>query len=338
MILGISAALLLVLRRRLPVLVFASTTVLAVLLRDYELPVPALVALVTLADRSLRWALTGVVFYTAVMYTGQHSRIDFSPLLAVRTLELVWFMSGPIGLASAAVFLGRLLRTRRELARSMAELREAQEHERELHAQAVLARERVQLAREMHDVVSHQVSLIAVRAGALQVSTDSAETQEAARTIRKLSVATLDELRHMVTLLRASGSRDTEITPQPTAAQLTGLVEGSGLDARLVGEVPDDTSPAVQRAVYRIVQEALTNVRKHAPGATATVEIHRPGPGLDVTVTNSAPARPGLQLPSSQHGLIGLRERAENLGGTLISGPTPDGGYRLHAALPDRRH
>ncbi|MER7849342.1 histidine kinase [Kitasatospora sp. NPDC096077] len=337
LLLGVSAALLLLLRRRLPVPVFAGTAVLAVLAHEHH-PLAALVALLTLAERSSRWALTGLVCFTAAMYADQHAGIDFSPLLAVRALQHLWFLSGTLLPACAAVLLGRLLQTRRELARSMAGLHEAQEHERELHAQAVLARERAQLAREMHDVVSHQVSLIAVRSGALQVGTDSAETREAARTIRKLSVATLDELRHMVTLLRASGSRDTEITPQPGAAQLVDLVAGSGLGARLVGEVPDDTSPAVQRTVYRIVQEALTNVRKHAPGATATVEIHRPGPGLDVTVTNTAPTRPGLHLPSSHHGLIGLRERAENLGGTLTSGPTPDGGYRLHAALPDRRH
>ncbi|MFF2042788.1 sensor histidine kinase [Kitasatospora sp. NPDC058170] len=329
------AALALLLCRRYPVLVFAVTLLLMFLPQGASV-FPALLALSTLAERSLCWTLGSSAVYLVVdscRYWRTPSPYDLTadPLY-------VSHLTHSVLLVCAAVCLGRLCRARRDLARSLAELREAQEHQRELHAQAVLARERAQLAREMHDVVSHQVSLIAVRAGALQVGTGSADTREAARTIRKLSVTTLDELRHMVTLLRASGSRDTGIAPQPTIEQLADLVAGSGLDARLVGEVPADASAAVQRAVYRIVQEALTNVRKHAPGATAVVEICSLGPGVDVTVTNSAPTRPGLRLPSSRHGLIGLRERAENLDGTLTSGPTGTGGYRVHAALPNRKH
>ncbi|MFJ4185107.1 sensor histidine kinase [Kitasatospora sp. NPDC089509] len=324
-------ALALLLRRRYPVTVFAAV-LMASTVSKVDGTFPVLVALSILAEQSLRRALGGATAYLAVtsfVYWHRVSPYDLSadPLYALTLSQRAVF-------AAAAVFLGRLIQTRRELARSMAELREAQEHERELHAQAVLARERAQLAREMHDVVSHQVSLIAVQAGALQVGARSADTREAARTIRKLSVATLEELRHMVTLLRAAGSRDTEITPQPTPDQLAELVAGSGLDARLVGEVPGDAGSTVQRAVYRIVQESLTNVRKHAPGATAVVEIRRPAAALEVTVSNTAPTRPGLRLPSSGHGLIGLGERAESLGGTLVSGPTPDGGYRVHATLP----
>ncbi|CAN3983838.1 sensor histidine kinase [Kitasatospora purpeofusca] len=111
---------------------------------------------------------------------------------------------------------------------------------------------------------------------------------------------------------------------------------GSGLDARLVGEVPGGADAAVQRAVYRIVQEALTNVRKHAPGASAVVEVRETGAGLEVTVTNTAPTRPALRLPGSGLGLVGLRERAENLHGTLTCGTTADGGYRIHATVPAR--
>jgi len=132
------------------------------------------------------------------------------------------------------------------LARRLTEIEEAREHERALHAQAVLARERTQLAREMHDVVSHQVSLIAVQAGALQVAAKDAEAKEAARTIRSLSVTTLDELRTMVTLLRASGGSVTELTPQPTLADLHKLVESSGTQAQLAGELPPGVgSPAM---------------------------------------------------------------------------------------------
>ncbi|MCX4546285.1 sensor histidine kinase [Streptomyces sp. NBC_01565] len=325
---GIAAALAILVRRRLPVAVFVLTLV-ALAFASNVLAV--LIALFTLAEhaRRRRTLAVGVLLY-AVLANLQDAGegLTGSGFLIPVGYSL---MAG-----SAAVMLGQLVMTRRDLARRMAELHDVQEHQRDLHAQAALARERVQLAREMHDVVSHQVSLIAVHAGALQVSAESTGTKEAARTIRKLSTATLDELRHMVALLRASGSHTVGLAPQPTLVELADLIAGSGLDTRLVGRVPDDASAAVQRTAYRIVQEALTNARKHAPGATVLIELDHPGPGLDVTVTNTAPRRTALPLPSSQHGLIGLRERAENLGGTLISGPTPDGGYRIHAHIPLR--
>ncbi len=111
-------------------------------------------------------------------------------------------------------------------------------------------------------------------------------------------------------------------------------MDSSGIETRLTGELPPDLGASAQRAVYRTVQEALTNARKHAPGATATVELWQHGPDVGVTVTNSAPARPSLALPGSQQGLIGLRERAEILHGTLESGPTTEGGYRVSLCIP----
>jgi signal transduction histidine kinase len=167
---------------------------------------------------------------------------------------------------AAPVFLGQLMLRLREID-------EARDHERRLVAETTLARERAQLAREMHDVVSHQVGLIAVRAGALQVSTADPDAKDAASTIRRLSTDTLDELRHMVALLRASGSLATELIPQPTLAELERLIAGSGVEVRLDGSVPTGIGAHTQRAIYRTVQEALTNVRKHAPGATVTVHI-----------------------------------------------------------------
>ncbi|MFD4864799.1 sensor histidine kinase [Streptomyces sp. NPDC058412] len=113
-------------------------------------------------------------------------------------------------------------------------------------------------------------------------------------------------------------------------ALLDTLIADSGLEVTLTGEVPRDASPAVERAAYRTVQEALTNVRKHAPGSAVVVDFRRTGPALDVTVTNTTARHPALGLPSARHGLLGLRERAEHLGGALSHGPTPDGGYRLH--------
>ncbi|MBL1083983.1 two-component sensor histidine kinase [Streptomyces actinomycinicus] len=320
----------LLLRRRLPLTTFV-LTLPTTLVTDAVFA--TLAALYTLSSLSRH---RGLLVGCALTY----SIIDFLPWpwSTLRVGEL----AGPnlvhliytLGTAAAPVFLGQLVQAHRELSLRLAEITKAREHERLLTAQSVLAKERAQLAREMHDVVSHQVSLIAVQAGALQVAGGDAETKEAAATIRRLSVQTLDELRHMVSVLRASGSRPTELTPQPSLADLRTLVEGSGIDADLVTDLPDNVPATVQRAVYRTVQEALTNVRKHAPGARATIQVRRADGTIRTTVTNTAPVRPALPLPSAHHGLIGLRQRAELLGGTISSGPTPDGGYELLLELP----
>ncbi|MFJ9690806.1 sensor histidine kinase [Kitasatospora sp. NPDC101183] len=322
----------LALRRRYPLGVLLLTLPLA--LTQDDIALAPLVALFTLAENSRnRRLLTACAALTALALASSVPWLFGGLFEVTRTVTLVTFLYG-LATAAAAVLFGQLLQTRRDLEHQMAETEEAREHERLLHAQAVLARERAQLAREMHDVVSHQVSLIAVHAGALQVSSQDADAREAARTIRTLSVTTLDELRTMVRLLRASGGRDTELTPQPTLADLRRLVDSSGIETRLTGGLPAALGASAQRAVYRTVQEALTNARKHAPGATATVELWQDGAEVGVTVTNSAAARPSLALPGSQQGLIGLRERAEILHGTLDSGPTADGGYRIGLRIP----
>ncbi|MFI9172847.1 sensor histidine kinase [Streptomyces lincolnensis] len=314
-------------RRRFPLAVFLLTLPAGL---TQDVPIAVLVALFTLAERSRDRRLLAV----CVALSALASSTPWPPVAPVdRTMTLVFFVYG-LATAAAPVLFGQLLQAQRDLARRLAEIEEAREHERTLHAQAVLARERAQLAREMHDVVSHQVSLIAVRAGALQVATKDADAKEAARTIRSLSVTTLDELRTMVTLLRASGGHATELTPQPTLADLHKLVESSGTHTRLSGALPSTVGTPAQRALYRTVQEALTNVRKHAPGATARVELWQDGDDVGVTVTNSPPTRPSLSLPGSQHGLVGLRERADILHGTLEAGPAADGGYRVRLRIP----
>jgi signal transduction histidine kinase len=143
----------------------------------------------------------------------------------------------------------------------------------------------------------------------------------------------------MVNVLRASGSRPTELTPQPTPDQLADLVAGSAVNVRLDLGLPAgaELPPPVRRAIYRTVQEGLTNVRKHAPGSTALVEIRWDDGSIRTTVTNTAPTRPVLPLPSGQHGLAGLRQRANLLGGTLRAERTDDNGFRLDLRLPDNR-
>ncbi|OLZ63751.1 two-component sensor histidine kinase [Streptomyces sp. IMTB 2501] len=320
-------------RRRFPLPVFLLTLPASLMLDIVFAP---FAALFTLAERSRNRRLLVVC---AVLF-ALASALPWPPNDLTshdRTWTLVYFFY-TLATAAAPVLLGQLVQARRDLARRLVEIEEAREHERLLHSQAVLARERAQLAREMHDVVSHQVSLIAVQAGALQVAATDPDFREGARTIRSLSVDTLDELRHMVTLLRASGGRATELTPQPTLADLHKLVTTSGIDAALTGELPPEVSTTAQRAVYRTVQEALTNVRKHAPGASATVRLWRAddGTAFGVTVTNTPPTRPSLPLPGAHQGLIGLRERAELLGGTFESGPTADGGYEVTLGVPPR--
>jgi signal transduction histidine kinase len=329
LICSLAAASALMLRRRLPLLTLG-LTVPAALVSDAILA--TLIALYTLAalTRSralLVTAVTAVTFCFAVTW-------PLTDLPDQSGTDTAISLAYALAMAAAPAFLGQLVQARRDLSLRLAEISEVREHERLLTAQTVLATERAQLAREMHDVVSHQVSLIAVRAGALQVSTGDPTVREAATTIRRLTVQTLDELRHMVGVLRASGSLPTELTPQPTLAQLRDLVTGSGIEAQLDADIPDGLSSAVQRAIYRTVQEALTNVRKHAPGATATVEVRQVGDIVRTTITNTAPVRPALALPSAHHGLIGLRQRAELLNGTVECGRTPDGGYQLRLDLP----
>ncbi|QLY28327.1 two-component sensor histidine kinase [Nocardia huaxiensis] len=314
-------------RRRWPLAAFALTLPAIALT---ELLVAPAVALYTLGRRTRnRWLLAGcaIVAAVVVMASGPFdSDIPRTHLVVQGVYAAAW--------AAAPILFGQLVRARDELAQRLVEIEEVRDHERRLHAQAVLARERAQIGREMHDVVSHQVSLIAVRAGALMVAAPDSDTRDAARMIRELSVTTLDELRHMVTLLRASGSRTTELTPQPTLADLQALIESSGIPVEFDGALPADVTGAAQRTIYRTVQESLTNVRKHAPGATAAVRLWSDPDRFGVVVTNSPPTRTALALPGSGHGLIGLAERAELLNGQLLSGSTGEGGFRVELRLP----
>jgi signal transduction histidine kinase len=316
-------------RRRWPLIVFALTLPGAYLLGQSP---AALVALFTLAAASHRRWLIGTC---AVVLAGCMIW-PFGMDLMLLFSDSWWpaYAAYALAPAAAAAFLGQVVQARHELSARLEEITEAREHEQSMATQKVLSEERAQLAREMHDVVSHQVSLIAVRAGALQVSTGDAEARDAAATIRMLSVRTLDELRHMVNVLRAGGSGPTDLAPQPTLAQLADLVAGSGIEATLqIGSHPD-LEPAAERAIYRTVQESLTNVRKHAPGASAEVVLAHEAGAVQVTITSTAPTRPSVPLPSSRHGLLGLHQRAELLGGTLTWGATPGGGWRNTLTLP----
>lgn len=315
-------------RRRFPLAVFIATLPMPLLMGQSA---ASLIALFTVACATRnRWLLSGC----ALAYAG----LTIAPWWGGGDIlaESAWPVWGVYSLApaGAAVFLGQLLQTKQELSRRLEEISEVREHEQVLATQKVLSQERAHLAREMHDVVSHQVSLIAVRAGALQVSTQEAAAKEAAETIRTLAGRTLDELRHMVSVLRAGGGTDNGLAPQPTLDQLGELVDNAGMEARLeTGPLPE-LSPPVQRAIYRTVQEALTNARKHAPGAAVRVRVAQDSAAVLAEVVNAAPNRPVVPLPSAKHGLIGLKQRAELLGGAFEAGPTDTGGWRVALRVP----
>ncbi|KAK1181226.1 histidine kinase [Streptomyces sp. NBS 14/10] len=345
------AAAALLLRRRLPMTVFLAT--LPGILIGYVWFAPMIAMYTVAARRPDRRLLAFSALLLAIAHFVPWPVSDFEPTAyRENTLTLIDACVTSVG----PIALGLLVRTRSELAARIAELTHSRRHADELLAQQVLSTERARLAREMHDVVAHQVSLISLQAGAVQISAADTQARESARTIRELSVRTLDELRHMVGVLRAAGGDLEELTPQPCLADLPRLIELSALDVDYEADYGEGVleglgqSEAVERAVFRIVQEALTNVRKHAPGARVRVRVSEAsavgaegdGKGvreLRVEVRNGAPdataTAPGL--PGGGHGLIGLRERAQLLGGTLEAHPLPDGGFAVRARLPGVR-
>jgi signal transduction histidine kinase len=234
--------------------------------------------------------------------------------------------------AGMPIAIGLLIGARAELSQRLGELAASRGRERRLRDDAVRAEERARLAREMHDVVSHDITLIAMQAGVLATAPDAAEAQQTARVIRQLSTRTLEELRSLVGVLRSGVGDD---GPQPGIGELHQLVNGSAVRVRLsMDGVPERLPEKVSAATYRTVQECLTNVRKHAPGAAATVLIAGKDGTLSVEVSNEPPTRPRTQFPSGGHGLIGLAERARLLGGSFETSPTEDGGFRVRACYP----
>ncbi len=246
-------------------------------------------------------------------------------------LEVVTFL---VLLHVALVAVGMLIRSQRMLVRSWAErARQAEEGQR-MHVEQARLAERERIAREMHDVLAHRISLLAVHAGALEVRRDApAEERDAAGVIRRCAYDALEDLRQVIGMLREQPESD---RPQPTLGDVPALVEqsreaGTTVDLELTGgePVPD----RVGRHAYRIVQEALTNARKHAPGSPVRVAVRgRAEDGLVVEVGNAL--TPGGTMPGAGTGLVGLRERVQLAGGRLEHGPTPGGEFRLRAWLP----
>lgn len=324
-VLSLLAAAGLLIRRRFPVLAFA-LTVPALFVGSAV--VAGSIALFTLGERTdRRWLMLLAALVQFVGFSGFVGPAQAPAEIVVSVVYALLFALGPLA-------VGLLVRTRLRLTEQLTAARLAREDERRQAAAVALSRERALLAREMHDVVAHQVTLIAVQAGAMQMAGRDEAERGFARTIRQLCVVTLQELRGMVQVLRASGGTDRQIAPQPVLADLPRLVAESGLDTRCDVDLPDTLEQPLQRAVYRFVQEGLTNARKHAPGALVRVSGRLHGDEVLVDVVNGPARSDRLELPGSGLGLIGLGERASLLGGSMQSGPQPDDGFALHLRLP----
>lgn len=246
------------------------------------------------------------------------------------------------GTVAAAWVGGSWVRTRRAYLSAVLERAATAERDRDQQAQIAVAGERSRIAREMHDVVAHGLSvMIALSDGAAAAAgTEPEATREAAQQASAVGRESLGEMRRLLGVLRADDSP--ELLPQPTDGQLDDLVERTrlaGLPVELtVSGRPPRSSPGAQLAVHRIVQESLTNVLKHAPGARHTlVRVdYRPG-GIDVEVTNDDPLPHGAGEPRpgtpAGHGLVGMHERAALFGGSVRAGRGDDGSWRVSTRL-----
>ncbi|MER6067970.1 histidine kinase [Streptomyces sp. NPDC001817] len=246
-------------------------------------------------------------------------------------------------LAVSVIGWGMFVRSKRLLLLSLRERARRAETEARLRAEQAQRLAREAIAREMHDVLAHRLTLLSVHAGALEFRPDAPreEIARAAGVIRESAHEALQDLREIIGVLRAGESEDTAgERRQPTLAGLDALVaecREAGMKVILDHRVADPAAvPAsVGRTAYRIAQETLTNARKHAPGAEVTLSLAgTPGEGLTVTVTNPPPTTEPTPVPGSGQGLIGLTERATLTGGRLEHGATPDGGFEVRAWLP----
>ncbi|GAA2730922.1 sensor histidine kinase [Actinocorallia aurantiaca] len=250
------------------------------------------------------------------------------------------------GLFAGVWWLGRSLRLRRSYLAELEDRAARLEKARFADARTARVEERSRIARELHDVVAHHVSVMTVQAGAARriMERDPASAREAIETIEQVGRTTLSEMRRIVGVLRTErdlAASAAELTPQPGTQDLTGLVEQlreTGLAVQLeVGGQPRDLSTGVDLAVYRLVQEALTNCLKHAgPHARAWVHLEYSDRDLTLEVADDGQGASEATCadPGPGHGLVGMRERVALYGGELRIGPRAGGGFEVRARFP----
>jgi len=325
------------LRRRWP----AGLAVIVGLFSVYSMSASAvaLIALFTVAAHR-RFAVVGPI-------AAGYALIPFLTLLVRPDVPVAPWWQVVLGVVCVAAVLawGMFVRARRQSVRERARRAES---EQELRVAQVRQSERDRIAREMHDVLAHRLSLLSLHAGALEVRPDATpeEVARAAAVIRASAYQALEDLREVIGMLRADGvgvdrSDPAPARPQPTLVDLPDLVDQSRragmrvlLDCRV--DEPVVAPTAVGRSAYRIVQEGLTNARKHARDAEVSVAVRgAAGDGLTVEIRNPCPVGTGAAaIPGGGSGLIGLTERASLAGGRLEHGPTAAGEFRLWAWLP----
>ena len=334
---AVVAVLTVLFRRRWPFAALAVAAVGAIVAKpDGAAALAVLVVLYTIAS-TRPWRTTAVA--TAVLVAG-------NALDAVADGHPVYFgdMVAFAVQCAAAVALGLYFAARRATLDALHERAERMDRERELLADRAVAEERVRIAQELHDVVAHNVSLIVVKAQALGATVPDERVAEATDGIADLGRQTMAEMHRTLALLRTTGDDAAERAPQPGLANLDRLLEQSraaGLDVRLAVEgEPRELSQSLDLSAFRIVQEALTNVRKHAGPAQASVTVGYRPRALELSVVDSgdggsAPAgATAATAAAGGHGLVGMRERAAMFGGTLVARPRDGRGFEVNAVLP----
>ncbi|MFD3974123.1 sensor histidine kinase [Streptomyces cyaneofuscatus] len=320
--------------------------------RRWPVPLAAALTVLSIVEPVAGGAMMVALFSLAVHRPFKPVAIVGGGALTVAPLQ-PWLRPDPAtGYLTSVVFgvllillvlsWGMVVRSRRRLVLTLRERAHRAEAEAELRAEQAQRLAREAIAREMHDVLAHRLTLLSVHAGALEFRPDAptAEIARAAGVIRDSAHEALQDLREIIGVLRGPGDTGEGERPQPTLATLDGLIDESRragmkvtVDQRVAA--PADAPAATGRTVYRIAQECLTNARKHAPGTEVTVTVTGgPGDGLTIEVANPAPTEPFERVPGSGQGLIGLTERATLAGGRLEHGPTPDGGFVVRARLP----
>ncbi|MFF2010835.1 sensor histidine kinase [Streptomyces sp. NPDC058195] len=328
----------LVLRRRAPVLVLLTVLTAGALYNvavdgpGQPLPYTGLVAFYTVAELSSPPKRLGVTVLTAVA-------VLVSVGLGRQDLRELFFS---LFVFAAAYAFGRLTVTRQAYLRAVEDRARQLELTHRIEAEQAVARERSRIAREMHDILSHAVSLMIVQAeaGPVAVRTAPERAEAAFDAISETGRDAMVQLRRMLGLLREpEAAPDTPRAPQPGLAALPGLVErvrdsGLAVSYRATG-VPRPPGPAVEATVYRIVQEALTNVVRHAGADTVHVLLDHGTETLALTVTDDGRGPGAHRGPGPGLGLVGIRERAAAHGGTATTGPGPDRlGFRVRVAIP----
>jgi signal transduction histidine kinase len=316
-------------RRRAPVATLAivvGTTIVIMSAWGYFSPIPAAVALYSVAahaDRRRAAIAGGIALAALSIPVGRKFNGDFGPF-ALHMIAL-----------TAPWILGDNLRTRRAHMLALEERAQRLEHEREEHARRAAAEEQARIARELHDIVAHSVSVMVVQAAAADDVFDTRpdRAREALKSIEQTGRSALGELRRVLQGLRPD---DAELAPQPGLARLdalVGLVSDAGLSVELERQGDLTDLPAsVDVSAYRIVQEALTNALKHAHATTARVLVRRTAEVVELEVADDGVGPD--EAVSGGHGLIGMRERAALLGGEFRAGAGDGGGFTVRALLP----